>query len=345
MQRKRVIFHVGLPKTGTTTIQNFLAANTAALEEVGVLFPTPESPSRAALRQTGVGQGHHTALLQAAQGRWDELGPGEWDEWQAEFRRFRDSDALTTLVLSHESFGHNSALDLTVLADALDGHDLTILIAMREADAWLGSYWGQSVTGPKRASVTPANFPLALNYVRGGFKRRINTLRRRFPGAAIQLTAFETLIHGDGLLVNALRALGISGPLLERARAIRRSNATMSPERLEILRRCNASGVSRPDFNLMRRALLKSNRSEGKSRNKGSLFPAELGSAIADRYDADVRWVRNRFAVELPPAARPKELVLSSESISEIADRSAHFLDERTGALLRAATQQSGEEQ
>ena len=36
---KRVVFHVGLPKTGTTTIQHYLRSQDEKLQSFGILYP------------------------------------------------------------------------------------------------------------------------------------------------------------------------------------------------------------------------------------------------------------------------------------------------------------------
>ena len=42
--RKRIIFHIGLPKTGSSALQALLSRNVAALERIGISYPNPENP-------------------------------------------------------------------------------------------------------------------------------------------------------------------------------------------------------------------------------------------------------------------------------------------------------------
>src|SRR5688572_23034113 len=42
---KKVVFHIGFPKTGSSALQAFLSANAAALDEGGVFYPYPEPNS------------------------------------------------------------------------------------------------------------------------------------------------------------------------------------------------------------------------------------------------------------------------------------------------------------
>lgn len=42
---KKVVFHIGFPKTGSSAIQTFLSANAAALEDAGIAYPYPEPSS------------------------------------------------------------------------------------------------------------------------------------------------------------------------------------------------------------------------------------------------------------------------------------------------------------
>ena len=57
MSEKTVIIHMGLAKTGSTSIQQFLASNQARLAEQGVLFPVLNREEKAHRRQIGMPRG------------------------------------------------------------------------------------------------------------------------------------------------------------------------------------------------------------------------------------------------------------------------------------------------
>lgn len=119
---KTAFLHVGLPKTGSTSIQDFLFTERAALEEEGVLFPSPTTATREARIAAGEGWGRHASILAAMQGRWDDLAPGEWPLWQAEFARFGESDRLHTVIISHETIGNRAGqFNLALLRELLGG--------------------------------------------------------------------------------------------------------------------------------------------------------------------------------------------------------------------------------
>lgn len=76
--------HAGLHKTGTTSIQAFLAANTVALESAGVLFPRT---GRLVRRWGSEYTGHHNVAWQLL--GWPQYDPGDgtFDELLDEIRK------------------------------------------------------------------------------------------------------------------------------------------------------------------------------------------------------------------------------------------------------------------
>jgi hypothetical protein len=41
--RKRIFFHIGLPKTGSSALQALLSINAQALHRIGISYPNPEN--------------------------------------------------------------------------------------------------------------------------------------------------------------------------------------------------------------------------------------------------------------------------------------------------------------
>lgn len=339
---KTAFLHVGLPKTGSTSIQDFLFGERVALEGEGFLFPAPDLGTREARIAAGEGWGRHASLLAAIQGEWDALAPGEWDAWQAEFARFRASASLHTLILSHETIGNRAArLDLALLRDLLDGYRLRVMIVVREAEAWLTSLYEQRVSGRRRMSAPADAFNSVRDYLRGGFKGRVDGLQHAFPRAEIIVVPFEALIAGAGLVANSAARIGLSADLQSRAAAAKRVNTSLSQDRIEALRRCNGTDLPMDFFVAVRRALTAAQRrSPAAKAPRRRVFSPEIAAAIAGRYEEDRLWLAREHGADLPaPKVPPPEpLVLSGETLAGIVEEVRPFLtppaQERFAALM-----------
>lgn len=298
---KRILLHVGLPKTGTTSIQDFLAAQAEALAGESVLFPIVRPDLRAAGRDNGVGSGWHRALSVFV-GNPDALAAGEWDAWQAAFRRFGEDDALHTMILSQESLILAGRPDrVGTLLGELPPAQLRIVLVLRPADAWLASLYEQAVRSVGRTADMPGAFRLALNYAERGFRGMIRRLERQAPDAQFQVLAFDDLVAGEGLLANFATALDLPAWLGDCAAAAPRANPGLPQDMVAFLRRVNEARVPHAGFVAIRGALARAARRRDGVRRRGQIFPPELAARITDRYEEDRAFVRRWFGLELAP--------------------------------------------
>lgn len=300
---KRILLHVGLPKTGTTSIQNLLAAATRDLEADGVLFPVVREDLREAGRVKGIGLGWHRTLAMYVAGRLDELAPGEWAAWQAAFDRFGATSSLDTLVLSQEGLiVAGKPKRVTELIAQLPAATIRVVLVLRPAEAWLTSLYEQSVRSVLRTAELPGNFDRATSYVERGFEGMISRVERQVPGAEIQLLSFDDLVSGAGLLPSFAHALELPAWLAERAAAMPRANPGLPQDMVAFLRAANAARVPMRDFVAIRGACSRAARRREGARQRGRIFPPDLAARIAERYDADRAYVSQRFGLELKPA-------------------------------------------
>lgn len=303
---KRILLHVGLPKTGTTSIQNLLAGASADLESDGVLFPIVHEERRIAGRAEGVGIGWHRSLASYVGGRADRLAPGEWEAWRAEFCRFDRSPAMTTLVLSQEGLivaGKPQGI-ADLLAELPTGAR-RVVIVLRPAHAWLTSLYEQFVRSVLRTADLPHAFDRALGYVERGYEGMLRRTEQMVPGASFQLLSFDDLVAGPGLLANFTRALDLPPWLAERAAAMPRANPGLPQDMVAFLRAANAAAVPMPRFVAIRAALARAARRRTGRRERAQIFPPDLAQRIAERYAADRTFVQARYGLDLPAAPPP----------------------------------------
>jgi hypothetical protein len=324
---KRIVLHAGLPKTGTTSIQEFLARETEALAAHGILFPVPRADLRELGRAQGIGIGWHSALTRLVSQKPGALAPGEWEAWTDEFARFAADPSLHTLMLSQEGMLLNrKASGVRLLVDALPAGQRDVVLVLRPALGWLTSLWEQLVRGGD--PVCPADFSRAHAYLNGGFARSIQTILQQVPDARLRLFSFETLAAGDGLLVNFARAIGLPEDLIARAAVAPRVNAGLPQDMVAALLACNRAGIDQPAFVAIRGALARAARRRKGRLPRASIFPEALTRAILDRYEADRRILGDRFGIDLRAEAPPPgdALALTPDDWKRLRAEAAPFL-------------------
>jgi hypothetical protein len=134
-------FHIGLPKTASTTIQYFLTGHRDALLRRGVLYPR-------SIARGGLAAQQHSALGLAVE---PESLP-----WLAGMRqRFGDTDVVAslleevdrtkpeTVILSSEALAYMRRP--STLRRALPGCEVRILVYLRRQDSFLASFYNQLI--------------------------------------------------------------------------------------------------------------------------------------------------------------------------------------------------------
>ena len=148
---KTLYLHIGQPKTGTTALQNFLAANSAELEAQGLSFPLMPFTWRFALPE-------RNALFLSAQ-KTDETGVPLDEEDRAMRRRcldivlssFEKTDAV---LLSDEALWRHAAKDDLAFLRALLSHAqdnayaIKVIVWLRRPDELAMSWHSQNAKSP-----------------------------------------------------------------------------------------------------------------------------------------------------------------------------------------------------
>ena len=153
---ERLVLHIGLPKTGTTALQHFLALNRDALARNGILYPELQR-SFVPWGQNGNGG----VFLEAACSLSDlpfcfdkELGTTKADIEDALGRISSLAGEAETLIISEETMvwaiirsqGSRYIEALRDTARSCSGaKDIDVLIYLRRQDEWAKSFWKQSV--------------------------------------------------------------------------------------------------------------------------------------------------------------------------------------------------------
>ncbi len=226
--RKTVCFHVGLPKTGTTTIQQYLRKQDDKLRAVGFLYPGPRE-------HQALGADHnHPVMFNAMTGKAKVpsagLDPEACREVVAQaFEAFRRSD-LAHLIWSFEAMALGVRnWDVRYLEQILDGADVRIVFFARYTDEWLESLVKQNVwirAGPRGeriygkplrplapprgadegGKVRPGRYTIAQG---AKISQALRTMRAIMPWAKIVLRSFDANCQAGRVVSGALAAMGV----------------------------------------------------------------------------------------------------------------------------------------
>ncbi|MBA3810541.1 MAG: hypothetical protein H0X27_02635 [Caulobacteraceae bacterium] len=222
---KRVVFHVGLPKTGTTTIQQYLRRQDDKLRSLGFLYPGP--------REHEALQSHkHPLMLNAMKGRATAPSGGLDLEGCRKvvaqvFAAFRQSD-LENLIWSCEGMALSAGnWDADYLKQTLEGLDLRVVLFARYIDDWVESLIQQRIRGrsgfrervsavkPLRLVPPPPAEGASKSHARSMLDRgakiggSLRVMRRLWPSAEIVVRSFDASREKGTVVSDALAAMGV----------------------------------------------------------------------------------------------------------------------------------------
>ena len=130
---RRVLLHVGVPKSGTSFLQATLRANADRLRAAGVLFPTEQHKGlfHAALELTGNHPGWGVPQKRV-KGSWARL-----------CKQARAFDGTT--VLSNELFSNASQTQAETAMRELDGLEVHVVVTARDLARQLPAEWQEGI--------------------------------------------------------------------------------------------------------------------------------------------------------------------------------------------------------
>ena len=130
---RRVLLHVGAPKTGTSFVQDILFTNRDALRERGILYAADRHDT------------HFLAALDLMGLPWGGLereAVGAWDRLSAQVRAWSG-----TSIISHEIFGTASRVQVARAMESLDGPDteIHVVLSARDLVRQIPAEWQENV--------------------------------------------------------------------------------------------------------------------------------------------------------------------------------------------------------
>ncbi|MGZ5417496.1 MAG: hypothetical protein ACXWDI_09975 [Nocardioides sp.] len=150
-----MVLHVGLPKSGTTFLQQSLAANREVLGDRGVLYPQTDDDMmfRAALDV----RGNHKAW-----GRKRREVEGAWDELCLRARHH-----VGTTVISHELLAAASRHQVDAATTMLKGLEVHVVVTVRDLARQLVAEWQEGIKHGRRLTFEEFHARVGTSHVSG----------------------------------------------------------------------------------------------------------------------------------------------------------------------------------
>lgn len=306
---KKVIFHLGTPKTGTSIIQSHLAQNRARLRSNGFFYPVTISSDRQLYRTF---ESHH--LLAYSVAGWEPFSRYRPEDFLRRTLKTCREYNLHTLLLSAEntywlprqivgkekpdetSFWEEKRNYMERFRNLFSNCDMQIIIYLRRQDRWLESWYNQQV---KNGHVLPHNvyeFAEHCEYLMN-YRRYIEVLSEVFGRNNIIVRVYEKEQLPEGLFDDFSKHSGIGDPKNFPLHHPARSNSQLLPEALEFMHICNnleADPQTKRELRLLIRKVTKQFENEIVFQRQDLLTPNDRHKLL-DQYDTDNRWIAQEY--------------------------------------------------
>lgn len=204
LRTNRLLLHIGAPKTGTTSIQSFLARHAERLRTQGILYPAVGRPL-SGLNATA----HHqlVRLIAAADG---SLPAPLWRSLRFIGQELRQS-GCDTLLLSSEDFLLLPRPE--ILRRYFSADSVTVICWLRPQYDFLNSYYCTEVTHNKIVD-QPLEYLNSLSPMRLDYFAILSRWQAAFPQLRLWVSAFD---RGSAArtfpVAHFLSEIGLSWPL------------------------------------------------------------------------------------------------------------------------------------
>lgn len=295
----RLVLHIGMEKTGTTSLQRTLRDERNYLKEAGILYPTSKHPPfdhqwlMCLLLEPDDLPREFRTIRSLDHDAVRGFGARFWDELQNQVTESRPQ----TVVLSYESFFLLKREPLERLRDLLASSfsDIEVIAYIRHPSTLWLSKAQQAVKGSE--IITPPG--LYRSNLRAHLTRHIDVFDGRVIARAFDP---ETLHHGN-VVRDFLSSYIPGGDDLAQSMTIASENESMSGEAMCVLQAFyrqfwpNQAGV----FAIEGRELLAVLQMLRRDLHQQSpkLRPG-VEAKIAENHEQDLKWLHERFGIAFP---------------------------------------------
>jgi hypothetical protein len=223
-----VYVHIGLHKTGTSSIQAFLRKNKPALLERGWLYP----------RTGWTAGGHHNLAYELLGRKRFSEAAGRLSELEAEIAQAPNA------IVSSEELEFLELAEVRRLKAAIGERETRILVYLRRQDALIGSTYAQQVKMGARMKPFDDYALASLYNPRFDFAQLLSRWGGVFGREALEVAVVSDETAGPRLYDDFLARVGL-GEAADLPRPGKRMNESPTAAEIEILRRA-ADKARRP---------------------------------------------------------------------------------------------------
>jgi hypothetical protein len=196
-----IYLHIGLPKTGTSSIQSFLLDNRDNLLHKGFLYPLAGRPNASSFPQIRVG--HHKLAHELTQEETGILPSSVWADVQQEIKTLGSENVIIsaeyfTLILESEKISN--------LKNYLSEYETKIVIYLRRQDDYLTSLYCEKVKMGLE-SCTLQEF-IKQNKPYGNYYNLLQMWCQYFGQENLIIRVYEKSQFKNGLINDFLNSIG-----------------------------------------------------------------------------------------------------------------------------------------
>jgi hypothetical protein len=287
---KRIVLHIGSPKSGTTTLQHLLVKFEDELLREGVLYPRSG--------RTAGGAGAHHLLCSSVRGVYSPLnGHRPWSDFLEELGRAE----ARTIVISSEEFGRCSESEVLRVRQYLEAYPVTVLVYLRNPLKFMVSWYKQNVKMGHYGG-TFGSFIREQHHV-CDYGRRLERWVKVFGQEQMMVRIYDKVKSAPSLEEDFLNILDVEpGRLLNGPAAKKPLNVSPADEAVLLMARLNtlrdalgANSVGGRALNRLRSEVLKRT-----AAGRALLAAARPLLSTEVCTDADIGWLRSRVSEHDP---------------------------------------------
>ncbi|QYZ71347.1 hypothetical protein [Neotabrizicola shimadae] len=311
--KKRVVFHVGAPKTATTSLQVACVRRRHELRKEGIFYPvfrTPAYPGRRNKLYTEDQQGDvfehsmisHLPLFWSFQKRLHptfqerEKLDSNLAEWKSLIKEFRDGPEHTIIISAETVFFQHEDMNLYELLSLFDGMERTLAFGLRHPEELLHSLYATGVLGVERLSIPAQAFHVAKRYMNGGFERIIKSLIDTVqPGEVKPFWMKDLWNNGHTVLGGFFDLIGIPNTIEQEFH----SRPTPNEATVLFLRQLTRRKIDDETYRNVVKAV-ETVIHESKIKRAESFFPEAMQERLSARFAEDVEWLSSGLGMTKP---------------------------------------------